>query len=60
MQFSKGGMGMHKHGISGRATKSPRARFLQKLDAERNERKAKPSTCTHSSVLGLLKQASTK
>ena len=31
------GMGMHKHGTSGRATKSPRARFHERLEAERSE-----------------------
>jgi hypothetical protein len=35
MQQGRGGMGSHKHGISGRATKSPRLRLMQKLDAER-------------------------
>jgi hypothetical protein len=34
-------MGNHKHGTSGRAPKSPRLRHAIKLDAERNERKAK-------------------
>jgi hypothetical protein len=35
MQQGRGGMGSHKHGISGHATKSPRFRLMQKLDAER-------------------------
>jgi hypothetical protein len=34
-----GGMGSKKHGQSGHATKSPRFRFLQKLEAEKNDRK---------------------
>jgi hypothetical protein len=35
MQQGRGGMGSHKHGISGHATKSPRFRLMQKLAAER-------------------------
>ncbi len=45
MQRGRGGMGSHKHGTSGRATKSPRLRMREKLEAERNERK-KPKTST--------------
>jgi hypothetical protein len=41
MVKGRGGMGNHKHGTSGRAPKSPRLRHAIKLDAERNERKAK-------------------
>src|SRR6266536_1621377 len=33
------GFGMTKHGRSGHATRSPRFRFLQKLEAEKNDRK---------------------
>ena len=33
------GFGMSKHGRSGRATRSPRFRFLQKLEAQNNDRK---------------------
>jgi hypothetical protein len=40
-QAGRGGMGNHKHGTSGRATKSPRFRFLQKLEAEKDEKKPK-------------------
>lgn len=36
---ANGGMGTTKHAKSGRATKSPRFRFQQKLEAEKNERK---------------------
>lgn len=39
MQQGRGGMGSHKHGVSGYATKSPRFRYLLKLEAERNLRK---------------------
>jgi hypothetical protein len=33
------GLGMTKHGRSGHATQSPRFRFLQKLEAHKNDRK---------------------
>ena len=33
------GFGMTKHGRSGYATRSPRFRFLQKLEAQKNDRK---------------------
>jgi hypothetical protein len=39
MQKGRGGMGSHKHGVSGRAGKSPRLRLAMKMDAERNERR---------------------
>ena len=39
MVSGRGGMGSKKHGQSGHATKSPRFRFLQKIEAEKNERK---------------------
>jgi hypothetical protein len=35
MQQGRGGMGSHKHGISGHATQSPRLRLSKKLAAER-------------------------
>jgi len=35
MQSGRGGMGSKKHGVSGHATKSPRARHLERLEAER-------------------------
>jgi hypothetical protein len=37
MQQSRGGMGSHKHGVSGHASQSPRLRLAQKLAAERGE-----------------------
>ena len=37
MQQGRGGMGSHKHGVSGRATPSPRLRLSKKLAAERGE-----------------------
>ena len=35
MQQGRGGMGSHKHGVSGHATQSPRLRLSKKLAAER-------------------------
>jgi hypothetical protein len=37
MQQGRGGMGSHKHGVSGRATQSPRLRLMKRLAAERGE-----------------------
>jgi hypothetical protein len=37
MQQGRGGVGSHKHGISGHATQSPRLRLSKKLAAERGE-----------------------
>jgi hypothetical protein len=37
MQQGRGGMGSHKHGVSGHATQSPRLRLMKKLAAERGE-----------------------
>ena len=37
MQQGRGGMGGHKHGISGHASQSPRLRLMKKLAAERGE-----------------------
>ena len=39
MISSHKGMGMSKHRKSGHTTKSPKFRFQQKLEAEKNERK---------------------
>ena len=35
MQQGRGGMGSHKHGVSGHASQSPRLRLMEKLAAER-------------------------
>ena len=43
MQQGRGGMGSHKHGISGRAGESPRLRLMKKLAAERGEYETKPA-----------------
>lgn len=37
MQQGRGGMGCHKHGVSGHASQSPRLRLMKKLAAERGE-----------------------
>ncbi len=37
MQQGRGGIGSRKHGVSGRATQSPRFRLMQRLAAERGE-----------------------
>jgi hypothetical protein len=37
MQQGRGGMGTHKHGVSGHASQSPRLRLLKKLAVERGE-----------------------
>jgi hypothetical protein len=42
MQQGRGGMGSHKHGVSGHATQSPRLRLAKKLAAERGEYDAGP------------------
>lgn len=47
MEVGRGGMGSHKHGVSGYAPRSPRYKFMQQLDARREEnsqRKRKPLT----------------
>jgi len=36
MQKGKSGVGSHKHGVSGRAGKSPKLRHTLKREAERN------------------------
>ena len=33
MQQGRGGMGSHKHSVSGRAPRSPRYKFMQQLEA---------------------------
>jgi hypothetical protein len=38
-QGGQKGFGMTEHGRSGHATRSPRFRFLQKLEAQKNDRK---------------------
>jgi hypothetical protein len=42
MQQGRGGMGSHKHGVSGHASQSPRLRLMKKLAAERGEYEGDP------------------
>jgi hypothetical protein len=47
MQQGRGGIGSHKHGVSGRAPRSPRYKLMQTLEdnkrrAEARKRKLKP------------------
>jgi hypothetical protein len=42
MQQCRGGMGSHKHGVSGHATQSPRLRLSKKLAAERGDYDTSP------------------
>jgi hypothetical protein len=44
-QQGRGGIGSHKHGVSGHAGKSPKMRMAQELEARRQERehKSKPA-----------------
>jgi hypothetical protein len=48
--MAKGKMGHRKHRTSGVAPKSPKLRHQLKLEAEQNERKAPPLTCTHDDI----------
>ena len=43
MQQGRGGMGSHKHGVSGYASQSPRLRLAKKLAAERGEYETRAS-----------------
>jgi hypothetical protein len=42
VQQGRGGIGSHKHGVSGHAMQSPRLRLSKKLAAERGEYDASP------------------
>ena len=44
MQQARGGMGSHKHGTSGRPPRSPRYKFLQQLEANREAEQRRPRT----------------
>ena len=57
MQSGKGGMGSRKHGKSGFKNgmgKSPKQRYMERMEAEKNEIKAKPSQCKYESVTELF------
>jgi hypothetical protein len=58
MQQGRGGMGSHKHGVSGHASQSPRLRLMKKLAAERGEydgRSARPKRLQFETVQESLK-----
>lgn len=54
-QQARGGMGSHKHGVSGRTPKSPRVRMHMKLQAERAEQPKKPQPEMCESVQDLFR-----
>ena len=51
---------MSKHRKSGKSTKSPRFRFYEKMEAEKNEIKSKGSTKKYNSVEELFKKEKRK
>lgn len=57
-QQGGGGIGIRKHGVSGRAPISPRERVRRQIEAQKEERKKianrRPSTCSHSSISELF------
>ncbi len=55
MQQGRGGMGSHKHGVSGHATRSPRYRFMQQLEANRNQLKKPKAKLPYRTVAEALK-----
>jgi len=56
MQIGRGGMGSHKHGISGHPSRSPRYKFMQQLEA--NSAKAfKRPKLTAKTVAEAMKQS---
>ncbi len=56
MQTGRGGMGSHKHGISGRAGKSPKFRHWMKREAEKLEQKRPKMTRWFERVSDLFKK----
>lgn len=55
MMNDTGGMGMKKHGRSGKPPKSPKFRHKMKMEAEKNERK--PQQYTYFQSIADLLQA---
>jgi hypothetical protein len=58
MQQGRGGMGSHKHGVSGHASQSPRLRLMKKLAVERGEdqgRSARPKGLQFDTVQEAMK-----
>jgi hypothetical protein len=56
MQNGGGTLGIGKHRKSGKCGKSPKARHALKREAEKNEIKAKASTCNHETFESLFKK----
>lgn len=58
MHQGRGGMGSHKHGISGKATKNARYKALTMLEARENERwRRRRKPLTETSVAKLFERA---
>lgn len=55
MQCGRGGMGSRKHGICGYPTRSPRYRFMQQLEANKNQVKKPKAKLNYSSVSEAIK-----
>ena len=55
MQEGRGGMGNHKHGVSGHTPKSPKLRLKLKMEAEKNERKPRKSITKFGTFQDLFK-----
>jgi hypothetical protein len=60
-QQGRGGMGSHKHGISGHGGPSPKSKLMRALDANREEAaRPKRRTRTYQSVADLMRQEKPK
>ena len=58
MQQGRGGMGMHKHGVSGKPGRSPRYKFMQTLEANRRlSQKPKRSALTARTVAEAIRHS---
>lgn len=57
-QQGRGGMGSHKHGVSGHPTKSPRLRHWLKRWAEQSNDRKRRKTRTYGSVRELMAKES--
>ncbi len=54
MQQGRGGMGSHKHGVSGRAGKSPRLRLQMRMEAEKDGRRLRRRRLPYETLAELL------
>lgn len=57
MIVGRGGMGMTKHGKSGKTPKSPRLRHRMRLEAERAQGAKKVQAAVYDSVQALMKHS---